>query len=350
MRCYTAQRWLINLSNMKHLVFGTGLIGGFIAGGLLRAECDTTLLGRDKHREAMSKGLTLSDLDGNFESLSRPDFFVPDSQASTEPHYDVVWLTVKATAVEGCVAQLREIINPSSIVICCQNGFGTDTYVKQQLPENTVLTAIVGFNVAEQKEAHLHRSTDGALVVESHPALAETITRLNSDILPTHTSDDIEAQRWAKLQLNLANPVNALADVPTKTMVEDADFRKVIVVLMRELLSVVEAKGLSLPKLTALPAHLLPKVMSLPNWIYLILAQKTLAIDPTARVSMWWDLSQGKPSEIMYLNQAVVEHGKEHAIACPYNERIVQLIHKVEQGKLNIGMSAKELQRRLGIT
>lgn len=336
---------------MKHLVFGTGLIGGFVAGGLIRAGFETQLLGRERHQQAMREGLMVSDLNGHSQNLPPPTFLTlnDNSSKSQTPTFDVVWLTVKATAVKPSLEQLEPLITPTSVIICCQNGFGSDQVVKSAFPKNTVLTAIVGFNVAEQSGSHLHRSTDGVLALQSHAKLDDTFLQLNSDIMPTHIAVDIEAQRWAKLQLNLANPVNALADVPTKTMVEDPQYRKVIVALMKELLEVTKAKKIELPKLTALPARLLPNVMSLPNWLYLILAQKTLAIDPTARVSMWWDLSQGKPSEINYLNQAVVDEGEKLGIACPYNERIVQLIHQVERSELTLGMSGRELQERLGM-
>ncbi len=335
---------------MTHLVFGTGLIGGFLAGGLLKAGTNTVMLGREKQRVAMQQGLRISDLNGNQVELAAPVFHTngtPGLQSCTD--FNVIWLTVKCTAVQASLEQLSQLVTPTTIIVCCQNGFGSDEIVSEAFPNNTVLTAIVGFNVAEHEPAHLHRSTDGALVVESHPSLNLFVERLNCALLPAHVSTDINAERWAKLQLNLANPVNALADVPTKTMLEDRSYRVVIAALMRELLSVTSAMDLTLPKLTALPANVLPFIMGLPNFIYLKLAQKTLAIDPSARVSMWWDLSQGKPSEIDYLNHAVVEQGRTLGIDCPINQRIVSLIKQVESGELKIGISGVELQRKLGL-
>lgn len=330
---------------MTHLVFGTGLIGGYIAGGLLNADIDTLLLARDKQKEALQNGLTLSDLDNNEACIPCPSFWSP----STTPEIEAVWLTVKGTAVESCIEQLQYIISPTTLIICCQNGFGSDQPIRDAFPSNTILSAVVGFNVAEKGTAHLHRSTDGSLVVESNSRLDPVSRKLNCDLLPVHVADNILAERWAKLQLNLANPVNALSDIPTKAMTEDPHFRKVIAALMAELLAITAAMELPLPKLTALPARWLPTVMRLPNWIYLKLAQKTLAIDPTARVSMWWDLSQSKKSEIAFLNQAVVEQGRLLGLECPVNSRIVELIKQVESGEINIGISGPELAKQLQV-
>lgn len=330
---------------MKHLVFGTGLIGGFLAGGLISAGIDTVLLGREKHRRTMKNGLTLTDLNGTELKLKPPCFW----DVKNDVQFDVIWLTVKGSSVASSLEQLNSLVSDNTIIICCQNGFGSDRTIRPELPTHTILNAIVGFNVAEPAAAHLHRSTDGSLVVEAHPMINSAVALINSPLLPAHTSTNIQAERWAKLQLNLANPVNALSDLPTKSMTEDPDFRKVIAVLMRELLLVTEKMKLDLPKLTALPAKLLPSVLSLPNWLYLRLAQKTLAIDPSARASMWWDLSQGKVSEIAYLNQAVVDQGMSLGVDCRYNQRLVQLIREVEQGTIKIGMTGIELQNRLGI-
>lgn len=330
---------------MKHLIFGTGLIGTYLGASLIEDGHDTTFLSRDHQRKVLESGLTATDLEGNKASLPAPKFI----DSTSEQPFDVIWLAVKCTAVEKSLDQVGQYLGKDSIVVCCQNGFGSDTHVRNAFPDTQVINAVVGYNVAQEQDNHYHRSTDGSLVVESRAKLNDTIASINSPLFPSHVSHDIEADRWAKLQLNLANPVNALADIPTKTMAEDADFRKVIVALMRELLAVTDELELNLPKLTALPAKLLPKVMSLPNWIYLVLAQKTLAIDPTARVSMWWDLSQGKQSEINYLNLAIVERGKELGIACPLNQRIVELIHEVEQNQREIGVTGKELQSLLGI-
>ncbi len=331
---------------MNNLVFGTGLIGGFVGGGLINAGINTVFMGRKKHRTAMQAGLTISALSGHKVSVSPPVFL----DAASAERFDVIWLTVKCTAIESSVAQLKQLTKPSTIIVCCQNGIGTDAIIKEGFPNNPVVSAVVGFNVAEQNGDHLHRSTDGSLVIEAHPVLDDYARRLNSAILPVYSTNNIEAERWAKLQLNLANPVNALADIPTKAMTEDPDYRKVISALMRELLSVTKAMKLSLPKLKAVPARSLPLILNLPNFIYLKLAQKTLAIDPTARVSMWWDLSQGRKSEIEFLNQAIVEQGKELGIDCVYNERIVKLIQKVERNELEIGLTGTELQNLLGIS
>jgi len=329
------------LKQSQHLVFGAGLIGGYLAGGLLDAGLKTSLVARKSVQNAMANGLTISDFLGNQANLNSPQFI--DATNNQEVQFNFLWLTVKCTAVRAVCKELENFISKNTIIICCQNGLDSDQIIKQAFPNNLVLKAIVGFNVAEPQAGHLHRSTDGKLVIEFNQHINELAERLNSALLPTTISDQMLAEQWAKLQLNLANPVNALADIPVKAMTEDLGYRKIIAALMLELLTVSDAMGLNLPKVTAVPAHWIPRLMLLPNWLFKLLAQKMLAIDPTARASMWWDLSSGRKTEIDYLNAAVVDKGNSLGIDCPVNRKIIEQVHLVEVGNCEIGFSASEL-------
>lgn len=329
------------MTQQKHLVFGAGLIGGYLAGCFLSQGLQVRLVGRVATQDKLKAGLTISDYQRNHYHSPAPLFASPDDKS------DVIWLTVKCTAIDAVINDLRAFVGPHSLIICCQNGFGSDQAVRTAFPNNTVLNTVVGFNVVELASAHLQRSTQGDLVIESHPDTQTMLPLLQCKLLPVHVSDDINAERWAKLQLNLANPVNALANVPVKEMIENAGYRKIISALMHEHLRVVDALGMRLPKVTSVPGKMLPTVMNLPNFLFKLLAQKMLAIDPQARTSMWWDLTQQRKTEIDYINGAVLEQAAKLGIACPVNTRIIDLIHQVERGEQSIGFSARALQQQL---
>lgn len=327
----------------NHVVFGAGLIGGFVYGGLSGAGYNARLIGRQKTKAALANGLKLTDYLGNELSLPAPEFVEPSSEAKV----DYLWLSVKCTAVESALDEMAELISDNTIIVCCQNGFGSDRAVRERFKRNTVLGALIGYNVAEPADGHLHRSTEGVLYLQQHPTLDSLVPKLNTNLFPCDSADDFVAYQWAKLQLNLANPVNALADIPVKAMLEQRGFRRIVVALQKELIAVTDAQGIELPKLTQLPPKMLPKVLNVPDFIFKILGQKMLTIDPTARLSMWWDMHNGKPTEIDYLNQSVVAAGKQTGVPTPFNERIVSLIHQVEHGELETGISADQLWQLL---
>jgi 2-dehydropantoate 2-reductase len=44
---------------------------------------------------------------------------------------------------------------------------------------------------------------------------------------------------------------------------------------------------------------------------------------------MWWDVSQGKPTEISHINGAILKHAKPLNIATPANQKISLLISQL---------------------
>jgi 2-dehydropantoate 2-reductase len=338
---------------MQHVVFGAGLIGGFLAGALLSKGEQVSLVARPSVQQRLANGLHLTDYEGHEAHVAEVPF-VDSGELQAPPGSlacEYLWLTVKCTSVEAVSLELDALVGPNTKIFCVQNGLGSEQCIRDRYPDNRVMRVMTMYNVAEPREGHLHRGSEGHVSIEELaecPQLAQSVaTRINCALMPTQSCPDMNEMLWAKLQLNLANAVNALGDVPVKAMTENPDFRKVIALLMTELLAVVAAKNMKLPAVTALPAHWLPVIMRFPNFVFLRIAQKMLAIDPTVRTSMWWDLDGGRPTEIDYLNGAVVDEGKKLGVACPANEKIVDLIHQVEQGQLHRGINPADLLKQL---
>jgi 2-dehydropantoate 2-reductase len=148
--------------------------------------------------------------------------------------------------------------------------------------------------------------------------------------------------------LNLNNAINALAGVPLLEELHDRDYRRVLSSCMRELLAALRKAGIKPAKLTKAPPFLVPWILLLPNWLFRVIAQQMLAIDPLARSSMWDDLQKGRATEIEFLNQAVVELAFQQGLTAPVNERIVTLIKQIEKaGRGSPGMSSSEMVSRL---
>ena len=333
-----------------HLVFGAGLIGCFLGGVLTTRGVNTSLVCRPKIQKKLAGGLVLTDYQDNKISVDQVNFADPEVPSLAEKP-DILWLTVKCTGVEQACEDIRPFVSPSTVIMCCQNGLGSDVLVKQAFPENQVLRVMVPFNVAEPAEGHFHRGSEGTLTIEVNPQNEELvgalINKVSCPIMPITSTTDMQALLWAKLQLNLGNSINALADIPVKAMLEQRNYRRVIAALMDELLMVTANLNVSLPKVTALPGKWIPTVLRLPDFVFKRVANKMLQIDPTVRTSMWWDLSQGKNTEIDHLNGAIVDTAKRLEVKVPVNQKIISLIKACEegqkQGKQRINYSAKAL-------
>jgi 2-dehydropantoate 2-reductase len=58
-----------------------------------------------------------------------------------------------------------------------------------------------------------------------------------------------------------------------------------------------------------------------------------LAIDPEARSSMWEDLRRGRPTEIDYLQGAVLTLARKRNVRAPVTEGVVRLVKEAERAK-----------------
>lgn len=326
----------------QHLVFGVGLIGGFMAGSFASKGLEVSVIGRESMRERFSANFTVTDYHGHKAHVSNIDFISADQTCDIE--FDFIWLTVKCTGLDQALLDLAPYVSANTVILSCQNGLGSDAAVQAVFPDNIVKRVIMTSNVAQQSDVHLHRGSQGDLLVEAHQCadgrnLAETVS---TDLLVAQHIENIEAYSWSKLQLNLANAVNALADIPVKQMLEQRGFRRIIAKAMQELIDVSRAKGLSLPKLASVPMVLVPRVLNTPDWLFKLLASKMMDIDPTVRTSMWWDLSGQRLTEVDVLNGAVVKEGQALGMACPINQRIVDYIHKAESAEVRTPFSHTE--------
>jgi 2-dehydropantoate 2-reductase len=317
----------------QHTIFGAGLIGCYLGGALSVQGFQTTLICRATTKSKLTSGLKLTDYQDHQAVLPKIDV-LDDKQLSLSntkvKKARFLWLTVKCTGIKQAILDIAPLVDIQTIILCCQNGLGSDAAVKQAYPDNMVLRVMIPFNVVEMSTGHYHRGSEGKLTIEQTPqsqiGISTLVMSLQSELLPIITTTDMDALLWAKLQLNLGNSVNALADIPVKVMLEQRGYRRVIALLMTECLQVADALAIKLPKVTAISAHNIPMVLRLPNFIFTRIANKMLEIDPNVRSSMWWDVSQGKPTEIEHINGAILKHAKTLNIACPVNEKISDLI------------------------
>ena len=342
------------LAPPRVMVFGAGCIGNYLAGSLLPFYQETpnklSIIARQSMVDKVnSSGLTVTDYLGNEHrtpspiSISTVDAFQAETSETETPATEVpkteapeiLLLTVKCTAVDASIDDIKKLINDNTIIVALQNGIGSESHLIQAFPHNKVLTGIVGFNVVEQADGHYHRGTEGEVLIEhfDNVGLTQLVDMFNQQHIPSELVTNIEQVRWGKLLLNLNNAINALSDIPLKSQLEQASYRKVLAACMREALAALKQSGIAPAKLTKVSPNLVPMILSLPNWLFKRVANQMLAIDPLARSSMWYDIGQNKITEIDYINGAVISLAEKAGTKAPANTLVVRHIKEAEKAK-----------------
>lgn len=319
-------------------IFGAGSIGGYVGGRLAAAGARVVMLGRPRLREAITNhGIHLSDLHGYTSTLA-PGRIDYQTQLGALADAALILVTLKSAATFDAAQQLTSALQARTLaepplLISLQNGLGNAEVLREQLPGLKVLTGMVPFNVVQTEPARFHQGTEGTLEVQSDPALAPYLDVFAAAGLPLKQHLKMLAVQWAKLLLNLNNAVNALSDQPLKAQLAQRAYRRCVALAQDEALALLALEGIEPARLTPVPPRWIPRLLRSPDWLFKRLANRMLAIDPLARSSMWEDLKAGRLTEIDWLNGEVVKLAARHGRRAPVNERLVELIHRAEQGR-----------------
>jgi 2-dehydropantoate 2-reductase len=313
---------------MTVAVFGAGSIGCYVGGRLAGGGADVVLVGREAvAREVGQYGLRVTDWQGADVRVDEVAFATtPEAVAGAE----LVLVTVKSGATETAAEQLAEVVGDDTTIVSFQNGLRNAETLRTGLPGRTVLTGMVQFNVVRRGEGVFHAGTEGGLEVEDHPALAPYLDLFERAGLALERHRDMVPVQWAKLLLNLNNPVNALSGLPLKAELEQRAFRRCAALAQAEAIRLLDAAGIKPAKLTPLPPRWIPRLLTAPDVLFTRLAAQMLAIDPLARTSMLDDLEAGRPTEVDYLNGEVVRLAERAHQTAPVNARLVELIREAE--------------------
>ena len=304
-------------------VMGAGSVGCYVGGCLQAAGTEVRFVGRPRVLGALREhGLTLTDLDGGQVHLPAQQLQLFEKPAAAA----LVLLCVKSGATAEAAAELAAAVPVGTLVLSLQNGVANAQLAAQAAPGLTWLAGMVPFNIAELGPGRFHRGTTGALAVQDHPALAPWLPLFAQAGLPLQVHADLRPVQWAKLLLNLNNPVNALSGLPLKAQLLDRDCRVVLAALQTEALRAMAAAGIQPSRLTAVSPQLLPHLLRLPTWLFRRLAARMLRIDEQARSSMADDLALGRPTEVDAFCGAVVRLAQAHGMAAPINQRMLKLL------------------------
>ncbi len=318
-------------------------IGCWIGGKLAASGEVVTLIGRPRILERLGNGLAISDFEGG-EVRCRPAL-------ATEPRgaegASIVLVTVKSAQTAEAAAALAGVLAPEAVVVSFQNGVGNAKTLRAALPNHRVLAAMVPFNVTKRGDAY-HRASGGILRVDDDLANAELLAACTRAQLSIEPRRDMPAVQWAKLVMNLNNAINALSGLPLKTELEDRGFRRCLAAAQREALELLAVAKQPVAKLTAIPPGWMPRLLGVPDWLFTRLAKTVVAIDPSARSSMWDDFESKRPTEIEYLQGEVVALAKRVSRNAPINARLLELVRTAETGGKR-DFTAVELQRALGV-
>ena len=321
-------------SHPRIVVAGAGSIGCYVGGCLALAGRDVTLLLRPALAEIIARhGLRISDLAGANHALASSAVKLATDPAAALAEAEIILVTVKSGDTAAMAGLIAEHAPSGVTVVSLQNGVGNvDALLARVGGMGRVVPGMVPFNVVQTQEpgqaARFHRATSGTIQIGAGvPGLRQALN-VKGAAVAEHR--DMAGVLWGKLILNLNNALNALSGLPLVEQLSDRRWRRLLAAQMDEGLAVMKAAAIKPARIEGVPPGAIPRILRLPDWLFRTVARSMMAIDPQARSSMWEDLERRRPTEIDYLQGAILKLGQKSGMRAPLAERIIALVKAAE--------------------
>jgi 2-dehydropantoate 2-reductase len=293
----------------RAVILGGGAIGSVLAAVLAsKPGRETLLVGRRDHVKAINeRGLKIH---GMFDDPVR----LPAREGIDFPLDDTLLVvTVKAVDLEKALAGITHFLRPTTAVLLLQNGLGIKDLALKALRGTPIAADLVFIGIVAMGVTFIGpgevRCFGGGIRVE--PAFASTrfFDLLLGLPIRVEKSKDIQRDLWTKLLVNtVINPLSVLLQGHNRLVAEER-FDGLKNPILAEGCAVAAAEGTALK----VDAAFVNRFVTSDNI-----------------TSMLQDFRRGRPSEIDFLNGAIVAMGRKHGIPTPVNEYIVVLIRALE--------------------
>ncbi len=322
----------------RNAIYGAGSLGTVLGAYITKNGGQVDLINRNKaHVEILNtKGAKI---------IGTVDMTVPVTAITPEEmegKYDVIVLLTKQLHNKEVVSMLKDFLSENGVIVTLQNGIPEPSVAEVVGANHTMGCAVEwGAALIEPGVCELTSAPDS---LSFHMGKLDGITdeqvKMVKDLLelmcPVHEEENLMGARWSKLLINATfSGLGTVVGGVFGDVSEDKNAQKVAIRCMKECIDVGHATGTEFAPVQgknivglfyykgafkrALGCKLLPIAM-----------KKHRLIEP----SMLQDLKKGKPCEVDAINGVVCEFGRKHNIPTPINDKIVEIIKKIQNGEL----------------
>src|SRR5919106_938154 len=295
---------------MRYAVLGPGGVGGLVGGALAKAGHDVTLLVRPGRRDLYPERLSVqSEPLGNFEAPVRVADWLDE-------HFDVVWIAVKATALESALSTIAPEVLRDGVLVPLLNGVDHVQRLRDRYGAERVLPGTIRVEAEQIGPGRVrHLSAFADVQVAPRPptqARAEALCEeLRGAGLGCEVRDDEVTMLWSKLCFLAPFALATTAsEGPVGVVRSDPGWWTRLEGCVKETCSVALAEGAKVA-----PEPILATLKEAPEGF---------------RSSMQKDVAAGRPPEVEAIAGPILRGGTEHGIDVSATRTLVDRIMELE--------------------
>ncbi len=336
----------------KIAIVGAGAVGGYTGAHMARAGEDVTFIDPwPEHVEEMRRnGLRITHHQGEEPFTVRPRaLHVTElQQTAKEEPFDIAFICMKSYDTAWAARLIRQYLAPGAYVVSLQNCMNEAT-IADVFGWGKILGCIASnISVGLNAPGLIHRGglKGGAAhtvyrtgeVHGGDTARVNEVCRLVSYADSAKVTDNLWGERWSKLVTNsMGNGVSACTGLSGAQMAQDETVRRFQARLAAEAIRIGQALGYKLEEINHLPPEVVAgagegEPEALARYEERLRTQRRGSAEQ--RPSMGQDMMKGRRTEIDFLNGYVVREGAKVGLQARANEKLVELVTKMERGDL----------------
>lgn len=299
---------------MRILVVGPGAIGSLFAGMMTSAGHEVWLLGRRREVvDAINRGGVIIQQVWTGATLQIP-VRATLNPADAAPA-DLIVICAKSPGTLQATRDALPAAGEGTIFLTVQNGLGNVDVMASVVGRERVLAGVTSngttlLGPGSIRHSWMGETTIGELdgrVTQRVERVAEAFRQSGIKIA---VSRSVDLLLWTKLVNNCAmSPLAALLRARNGQLIARPEARELLRAVVREVTSVAEAKGIPLPFAEALER-----------------VETNCRNNATNKMSMLQDVERGAPTEIDFINGAVVREGEAVGVPTPINWALTRLV------------------------
>ena len=301
---------------MKIGIVGAGAMGSLYGGKLAQAGAEVLLYDIARaHVEAVNaSGLTIEELDGKAQVVRLKATVVPADLADAE----VLLIFVKSSATAAAARQFAGVAGPGAIAVTLQNGLGNEQILREAFGAERTAAGVTSQGATFVGPGRVRHAGTGpthlCMSDRANHKLAPLAEVLNRAGFETHLEKSIDSLVWSKLVINVGiYALTALTGLPNGRLLDFPQLRALMADLVVEAVRVAKARGIPLSYAEPLAT------------VYTV-AEKT----GRNRSSMLQDFDRRRPSEIDFINGAILREAESVGIQTPVNRAVTRLVQALD--------------------
>lgn len=326
---------------MKTAIYGAGSLGTILGAYINKAGEPIELINRNKaHVEALQTNG--AQVVGTVQFNQSVKAYTP---AEMSGKYDIIFLMTKQQNNKEVVTTLKEYLAEDGVLVTFQNGL-PEMQIADILGEERVLGCTVAWGatmlspgVCELTSAPDALSFSLGSISEKRSRHFAKVKEMLEMMGTVDVEDNFIGTRWSKLLINAS--FSGMSAVLGCTFCEAAapkESRRVVQALIKECIDVCATGGITIEPVQGKDiVKLLDYKGAVKRAISFFIIPIAIRKHAKLKASMLQDIEKGKLTEVDAINGAVSDYGRKVGCPTPMNDRVVEIIHNIEQGKMKPG-------------